>query len=289
MPVNPNPHQFARRSQGLIDKANQVNSRRKQTNVPIACAIVFTPMAIYGLALLFWGFNGFNELFDGPDSDLGLSLLFHMGPIVWLMFSPMFVIPGSLRRPDTPVREYFTDDLAMRYSPEDVAMATGAHNSRKFQVRDIDENVIATGVSGTLPLPCTTEITIGDDRYDAVHEHELDPSSNFLTAGARDSNYALRVYNAQDDQRKLLMQYLMTAEYAEPKLITFEGASDMWLVPNPPAFFPNRYDMVIDDEVVGQVIAPGKYFFAGVMVVSNHFPSNVRALIAALCYQMMRG
>ena len=281
-----------RSGQDLVHKANQSATPRKPLSVPVACAIVFAPMAIYGVVVFTLGFNGFNEVFDGQDSDLGLSLLVHVAPLVWAMLAPMFVVQGSLTRPDTLVREYFTDELAMRYSPEDVAMATGAHNSRKYQVRDIDENIVSTAVSGRAPLPFTTEINIGEHRYSAVYDREMDPSASALLAGPRNYTYSLRVYNADTNADtnagKWLVQYAATAEHSEPKRISFEGSPDVWLVANPPAYFPNRYDMVMDDEVIGQVVAPGKCFFRGVMVVTDHFSSDVRALIAALCYQMMR-
>lgn len=273
-------------------QAIQRTDKPSALNLHIKLAIAFAPVVVYALVIARMGFGGLNEQIDQWDTEnIGFAVIVHALPLFWLMFSPLFLVPGALTRPNTPVREYFTPELAMTYSPQDVSMATGAHNSRKFEIRDINENIVASGVGATIPLPSKMQLTVdGKDYvaiYDRVPEKERSNMLEHINYGSE-----LRVFPAEADlqcEDAVLMQHVQTPYHRAPHFITFNGAADLWLKPNPETAFPRHFDMVVEDQVVGKVIQPGKLLFRGVLVVTNHYPPNVRAMIAGLCYQMMRG
>lgn len=261
-------------------------------NLYIKLAIAAAPVVIYGLVIACTGFRGLNQQIDQWDTaNVGFAVIVHAIPLLWLMFSPLFLVPGALSRPDAPVRDYFSPELAMTYSPRDVSMATGAHSSRKFEVRDINETIVAFGVGATIPLPSKMKLTVdGKDYvaiYDRVPEKECSNLLEHINYGSE-----LRLFPVDADfqcEDAVLMHHVQTPYHHDPHLITINGAPDLWLKPNPATAFPNRYDMVVEGQVVGKVIQPGKLFFRGVLVITNHYPPEVRALLAGMCYQMMRG
>lgn len=253
--------------------------------------ILLVPPLIYGAIVWQLGFSGLNHKLDALDpGKIGWPVLVHAAPIVWLMFTPPLLIAGSFTRPKTAIRNYFTSDLAEQYSPESVCMATGAHNSKQFDVRGIDEKVLLTGTTATAPFPSRMVLTIGDSNYEAIYDRVAEPTSHALAQVYYGYELRLSRPGADDAEGSVpMMHYMTTSTHRDPPLIQFDGAPDLWLKPNPESYFPQHYDMVCEDVVVGRVIKPGKWFFCGVLVVTDHYPEQVRTLIAGLCYQMMRG
>lgn len=251
--------------------------------------LVLLPVVAYGLALGAWGFSGVTRAIDGPDaSDLGASVFVHAAPIIWLMFSPLFLVPGIVRRSPLRVRDWFTSELSRSYGVHAVSWAAGAHLSTSFDVRDIDEKVIATGKTATAPLPGRMQLSVGESHYDAVLDWANDPAENGWTDHRGRQLRVVRRDANPDHEAATLLTYFASSRHGDPALIVFNGAPDLWLKPNPPCAFPRSYDMLVEESVVGKVEMPGKMLFQGVMVVSEHYPAGVRAVIAAACYQMMR-
>lgn len=252
--------------------------------------LVLLPVVVYALALAAWGFSGVTRAIDGPDaSELGMAVFVHAAPMIWLMFSPLFLVPGVVRRSPHHVREWFTTELSRSYSPQDVSFASGAHLSTSFDVRDVEELVVATGRTATAPLPSQMQLSVGESHYDAVLDWAKDPAENGWTEHRGRQLRVVRRDANRDREEAMLLTYFASSRHGEPALIVFNGAPDLWLKPNPRCAFPRAYDMVVEDQVVGQIRLPGKVLFHGVLVVSSHYPAGVRAVIAAVCYQMMRG
>ncbi|WP_145384647.1 hypothetical protein [Stieleria neptunia] len=248
--------------------------------------MVLSPFLLYVATLLIWGFSGVTEFVGQLDDELGV--LIHAVPVIWVLFTPLFLVPGAFARPKKPIVDHYQAELADRHSPGEVSMATGAHNSRRFDVRGVDERVVLTGMMTATYIPATIRLDAGDDHYEVAWDR-VSESDSFFSADRY--GVELRVYRRDantDRDDGLLMQYARSSSHSDPHLITFPDAADLWLKPNPPCAFPKRYDMVVDDDVIGQIVMPGKFLFCGVMVATSHYRSNVRALLAALCYQMMR-
>ena len=270
---------------------NQASDQATPTKVSFSLklALVAMPVAAYAIALAFWGFRGINEAIDCAAGVQDVAVLVHGLPIIWLMFAPLFLVPGTLRRSPHAVRHWFTPELAMQFNPESVSMAAGAHTSMQFDVRDLNEQVLATGKCATAPLPSTMQIDVGESRYEAIYDWADDPAANGWTEHQGRQLRVVRRYANPDREDAVLLTYVRTCYASEPHLITFNGAPDLWLRPNPKCSFPRIYDMVVEDQVVGQVRMPGRWLFHGVLVLTDHYPPGVRAVIAAACYQMMRG
>ena len=258
---------------------------------PLKLTLALLPIIGYGIAVVLWGFSGMTRaIADQATGDFELAALSHAVPIVWLMISPLFLVPGIVRRPPQRVRDWFTPELSTQFAPGDVCLAAGAHTSMQFDVRDIDEVVVATGKCATAPLPSVMQIEVGNEsHYEAEFDWAEDPAESGWTDHRGRQLRVVRRYADPNQDDAILLTYVRTCFHSEPHLIHFNGAPDLWLKPNPACSFPRVYDMVVEDEVVGQVRLPGRFLFCGVMVLSNHYPPGVRAVLAAACYQMMRG
>lgn len=272
----------------LLPSRSQADSDFAAYQLAARVAFVLLPPLCVAAVLAANGMRGTTEAVEewmGASSEVAWLITFGF-PVLWLMFSPVFVVPGSLRRSKTPMRDYFTEELAAAYSPDDFSMATGAHNSTTFDVRDIDDNPVA---DAKIPMSGRgMTVRVGDKEYRVTWEREAEPSA--LLEASRYWN-VLRVYGeavAENQTEEPLIVYRRPHFIREPHFIELAGSERIELRPNPPCAFPNRYDMLIDGEKRGQVIKPGKWLFRGVIMLTPDLPPNVRSVLASLCYYMMK-